>query len=141
MAPALSSPAAQRLSKRMYQALSTLHYTLLPSADPPLGALGECCTLLTFTHLTLGLLLPAVALAAMEVRLFERHQRQRRQLGLPVERGWHARLYSAMAVLLELDALAWGVATWMALGLAFDVAVLSSRPPQPSQPVAASGSA
>lgn len=136
---ALSSPAARQLSSSLFQTLSELRYTLLPPKPPPLDALAECSALLSFTHLTLGLLLPAVASAAVEARLFQRHQAQRQQLGLPDERGWQAWLCLAVAGALELDVLARALAAWMLLGQAFDVATLTAGGPTPFLASAATG--
>lgn len=93
---ALASPAAQELSWRAVRLLDALRFSLLlPGSLPPLQAGGACAVMLTYTHIAVGLFLPALAAALAEAALFQRRQRQRRLAGLPPERGWDAVLYGA----------------------------------------------
>lgn len=82
--------------------------------------------LLSYTHITLGLLLPAALAAATEVRLFRLDEHQRRQLGVPPEGGWRGWMLGALEGLGELDWLTWVVATWVLLGCLFNGALLAS---------------
>ena len=124
---ALASPSAQLLSRRAYRLLGMLRFSLLPPIGlPALPPAAECAVLMTYTHITFGLVLPGLAAALTEAALFRQHQRQRRQAGLPPERGWDAAVHSAVGSLLDLDWLAWGAAVWLLAGLLFDVAVLVS---------------
>lgn len=68
-----------------------------PHSQGDLPAAMECCTLLSFLQLTVGLAAPAVARAVLESRAFAQHQRERQCLNLPPEQGWHARLYTWLA--------------------------------------------
>ena len=91
----LAHPTAQRLTHHTYEWLSILAY-LLPqplSVVVQHGALGECATVIRFFQFGLGLLAPQLAAGLSEARLFQRHQQQRRQAGLPPERGVHAAVY------------------------------------------------
>lgn len=63
------------------------------------GDKAACTSLLVFSQLC-ACLLPALYKAQEEQRLFELHQWQRAQRGLPLERGWDARVYGAAAELL-----------------------------------------
>lgn len=82
--------------------------------------------MLTYTHVAVGLFLPAPVAALAEAALFQRHQRQRRLAGLPPERGRDAALYEALWGLLELDWLTWAAAAWMLAGILFDAALLAA---------------
>lgn len=124
---ALASPAAQQLSSRAYRMLGMLRVSLLlPETLPNLPPAGECAVLMTFTHIFLGLTLPALATALIEAALFRQHQRQRQHAGLTPERGWDALLYGALGSLLDLDWVFWAAAAWLMAGILFDAALLAS---------------
>lgn len=123
--PALASPAAQQLSQRAYRLLGTLRFSLLlPDSLPRLDPAGECAVLMTFTHIALGLVLPALVAALIEAALFHQHQQQRRRAGLPPESGWAAALYGTLYCLLDLDWLFWAAAAWLLGGVLFDAALV-----------------
>ena len=93
-APALSSPAAQRAAHSLYQMASWLGYSPLPVAllvQP--SAADECVTLMVALQFGAGALVPLLANAVGEARLFQHHQRQRWLARLPLERGAQAEAY------------------------------------------------
>lgn len=67
---------------------------------------------------SLGFLLPALVHATLEVRLFARHQQQRRRTSLAAEAGWQAAVYESLAGLL--DVLAWPQAV-LAVGVLLSI--------------------
>lgn len=52
-------------------------------------------------QVSIGFVLPALISVVREACLFQQHQRQRRQAGLPPERGWQAAAYAWMAAAWE----------------------------------------
>lgn len=124
---ALSSPAAQQLSRRAVDVLDALRFSLLLPGTLPRQLSDAACTLmLTWTHLAFGLVLPAMVAAGAEAALFQRHQRQRLRAGLQPEGGWEAKLYGSLWGLRELDWILWVTAGWMLAGVVFDAALLAS---------------
>lgn len=123
---ALSSPAARQLSQQAASLLGLRFGLLLPGFLPHLQPEQACAILLTYTHIALGLALPALAAALMEAKLFQQHQRQRARAGLPPERGWDAALYGWVWTLSELSWHARLAAAWLLVGILFDAAVLAS---------------
>ena len=94
----LAHPARQRLTHLIYEWLRTLAF-LLPqplSVTVQHGAVAECATVIRFFQFGLGLLAPQLAAGLAEARLFQRHQQQRWQAGLPLERGVHAAVYDSI---------------------------------------------
>jgi hypothetical protein len=130
--PALSSPAAQALTHQAYGALRTLRAAIVPASRASLSPQDECVHVLTYLHLAVGFVLPALAMAAGEARLFERHQRQRQHAGLLPEEGWHCRFYGAVnEYLAALNGFTAAAALWVLLGILFDVAQLVGLAPEP----------
>jgi len=128
----LQHPASQWVAHKAY-ALAQLLWlggTMPPSAPASHRALPpaqECATVLTFLQLSLGLALPALAQAAVEAHLWRQHQQQRRQLGIPDEKGWQQRLYGCLLGLLDpLDWFTAPVFLWVLLGLLLEVSILIS---------------
>lgn len=73
----LAAPAAQRLTHGVAQLLAPLSvFSLHPAGPqlPPGDPEAECCTVLRFLQLTLGLLAPLAWQAAVEPALFASHQ-------------------------------------------------------------------
>ena len=123
---ALASPAARQLSQQAAALLSQRFGLLRPGRLPPLQPDGACAAMLAYTHITLGLALPALASALIEASLFQQHQRQRAAAGLPPERGWQAALHGWVASLRQLDWHARLAIAWLLAGIMFDAAVLAS---------------
>lgn len=124
----LSGPAAEQTTRRAFAALSALRVDVFRGAGmPALPAASQCAVVLTYLQVALGFLLPALVHAALECRLFARHQRERRRAGLPPERGLQAAAYEAAAGLL--GALSWPqalLALGIALSVAFDLSLLAA---------------
>ena len=94
-AAALSHPAAQRATHRLYGLAGVLSRGLpLPLAwfvQP--SAADQCTSLMAGMQFGLGALVPLLAGAQAEARLFQHHQLQRWRAGLPLERGAQAAVY------------------------------------------------
>lgn len=91
----LVHPAAQRLTHHTYTWLSVL----MPhpvSVVVRHEAVGECVTVIRFLQFGLALLAPQLVCATSEARLFQHHQQQRWQAGLPPEQGMQAAVYDAI---------------------------------------------
>lgn len=76
----LAAPTAQRLTHRVTQLLAPLSvFSLHPAGPqlPPGDPEAECCAMLRFLQLTLGLLVPVAWQAAVEPALFALHQQVR----------------------------------------------------------------
>ena len=125
---ALANPGAQRLTRHAYELLDALRFNLLRAPGPvTLPPVAQCTAVLTHLHIVLGFLLPAMAQMAAETRQFAEHQRERRECGLPPEKGMEAALHSALDGLLEV--LFWPqalLALWMLAGISFDLALLGA---------------
>lgn len=124
----LATPAAEGLTHGAFDLLNALRYSVLvPASRPSLAPRDECAVVLSYLHICLGLVLPALVQAAAEARLFREHQHQRQRLGLALEKGWQLRLYSAIDGLREaVDGPAAVLALWVLLGILFDVSVVAS---------------
>jgi len=120
---ALSHPAAKQQTHQLFQLLELANFSLLPvTASVPPAA--ECAPVLGYLQLTAGLVLPLLAHAALESSLFQEHQRQRRQRGMPLECGIMQRLYDLISGLREaLDRVMLAATLWMLLGLLWKLAV------------------
>lgn len=91
----LAHPSVQRDIHTTAQLLRMA--TLLPPQQvPPADPVAECDTVLSWLLVCLGLLAPLLLQAAAAGRTFHRHQQQRSEQGLPLERGRQARVYSAL---------------------------------------------
>ena len=93
---------SERLTHHTYEWLSLLAY-LLPqplSVVVQHGAAGKCAVVTRFCQLGLGLLAPQLVAGLSEARLFQHHQQQRRQAGLPPEGGMHAAAYDSLWLLM-----------------------------------------
>lgn len=117
----------------LYRGLSWLSLlTAMPlrTGQQQLDAACQCAALLRFLRVGLGLLAPLAWQAASEASLFAAHQRRLRAAGLPLERGWNARLYSAVHGLCREPHIPylWVLAAMM-LGSCWDLAVMLSTPP------------
>lgn len=118
--PTLSHAAMRRLTHHLFQLLSLLRSALDP-AGAKCGAAAahgtaECSALVAFMQLACGFAAPVAVQACWESRLFEEHQRQRQELGLPSEQGLLAQLYSRISKSAPkggLAALVW--ALWLAI--------------------------
>lgn len=100
----IAAAPARQLTHRLARLLAptsalSLHplYVVPPAGD----GTAECCAVLRFSQLTLGLLLPLALQARAEAALFQRHQRQRRAAGLPPEHGVSASLLALIHGLLH----------------------------------------
>lgn len=91
---------------------------------------AECAEVLTYLQLMLGVALPALVQAALEAHLFEQHQQQRQQLGLPPERGLQACMYRGIRCLVQaVDGTAWVAALWALSSVLLEAsAYLQARP-------------
>lgn len=94
----LAHDVAQACTHRIYAALSCLSYVLplpvAPATRPDEGA--QCATILTFLQLSVGTLVPLMMHAVSEARLFQHHQKQRWQAGLPLLGGAQAAAYDSI---------------------------------------------
>lgn len=96
---ALTSEPLRQLFHGAFVMLNSLTTLLLLPSTPCIAALegtppaGQCAAVLSYLQLSLGLVAPALAQAALEARLFSQHEAERQCRGLPPERGAHARLY------------------------------------------------
>ena len=116
--PALGGgPSAERVTRLLGRMLRLVAFPGPP--EPPGGTPlpsteEECRTLLAYLQLSLGLVLPAVVTAGMEVRLSVQHAAQRRRAGLAPERGWwHRWLYGALADAgRHMDWVSWATLCW-----------------------------
>lgn len=99
---ALNGPAAQPTTAALAKVFSMmkLHPAMPPPAAMQPTPAEECHLVLTSLQLMLSLAVPALVQAAVEARLFQRHQEQRQQHGLPLERGIWPALYGAINWLL-----------------------------------------
>ena len=102
----LAQPLLQRHTRWLYQVLdvsllspwgSAVH--ALETTQSGNASTVQCCTVLTWSLVACGVLLPALLQAGRACQLFRVHQGQRRGAGLPPERGWHAAGYSVGALL------------------------------------------
>ncbi len=103
----METPPARQLTSRLARLLSqTSLLSLHPlSMAPPAGdGAAECCAVLRFAQLVLGLLAPLALQARAEAALFQQHQRQRSRAGLPPERGFTANLHAVTCSMLHLVA-------------------------------------
>ena len=126
----LAAPSSQRLTHQAARLLAPLSlFSLHPSglAPPASDPAAECCTVLRFLQLSMGLLAPLAWQAGVEAALFAAHQRQRQAAGLPPERGPSAALYELVGELRHPAVVPhlW-VCGLLALGLCWFVAVGTS---------------
>ena len=98
-----AAPARQLMHRlaRLLAPASALSLHPLYVAPPAGDGAAECCAVLRFSQLTLGLLLPLALQAQAEAALFQRHQRQRRAAGLPPEHGFAANLLTLIHGMLH----------------------------------------
>lgn len=134
----LAAPAARAHTRALFAGLSPLsHVSPLPvismgSLKPPEEEI-QCATLLRFFQLGCGVA-ALVWQAATQARLHAAHQRQRREAGLPPERGGSACLYELLDALFA-DPLVWmhkWLAAALAVGLCWQLALGVSLSPQPA---------
>lgn len=102
-APMETAPARQLTSQlaRLLSRTSLLSLHPLSMAPHAGDGAAECCAVLRFAQLTLGLLGPLALQARAEAALFQRHQRQRSAAGLPPERGFIAALHGLTCSMLH----------------------------------------
>ncbi|KAL4421305.1 hypothetical protein ABPG75_010596 [Micractinium tetrahymenae] len=127
-------PVALQATRGVAQVLRLLRFNgLAPPPPDGLTPLQECCSVLAYLQLSVGLVLPAVVMAVHEIRLFLAHAAERRRAGLPPERGWHPWLYRKIGdTLLGLDWLFVAVLAWVLLGVLGSLAeALSLGTPAP----------
>lgn len=130
----LASPEAEQLTSIFYRALDLLSWAVPPLTGHGLVGLrttpaaDQCTAVLLFTQLSLGFVLPLLYQATQEVARFAQHQSQRRQCGLPPERGWQQRLYGTIAAVVRPDEayplLVPAVAIWLLSALLWEVTLL-----------------
>ncbi|KAL4431169.1 hypothetical protein ABPG75_006425 [Micractinium tetrahymenae] len=131
----LTHPTAQKASHaavRLLSFLSDLGPT--PAAPVAPSAAHECAALLIWLRCTVAVLGPLLYAAAAEARLWQRHQLERWQAGLPPERSAAAPLYAVVLRLAaSLDgvphALVWG---WGFVAISWNWALLLASFCQPS---------
>ena len=96
----------------------------------PLTPAEQCRTVLAWQQLCFSLAAPALVAAVVEIRLWRRHQAERRQSGLPAEGGWQPSFYRVLQELLlghdwpHIVVLSWllsGVLHLAAVALSVDV--------------------
>lgn len=92
-------PLLHATTRVVHMAARVLHPMLPWHATPP-DSTAECASGLILLQLS-AFGLAAIFKARQEHRLFAQHQWQRLRAGLEPERGFHARVYSAAAALLE----------------------------------------
>ncbi|PRW33203.1 Serine threonine- kinase SAPK1 [Chlorella sorokiniana] len=128
-AAVLSAPTAVAKMHSAAQLLTSVQLGgfTAPLISRPLTPREECRTLLAWQQLCFSLAAPALVAAAIETRLWLRHQEERRQCGLPPEGGWQAWCYRALqAVLLGHDWAHVVVLSWLLAGLLHLMAVALS---------------
>lgn len=94
-APVLSHPRAQRATHALFGLLGMLSHMLPLPLTPWVThtPAEECAALLTFMQWSVGTAVPLLVSGFQEARLFQFHQLQRWQAGLPLESGWQASIY------------------------------------------------
>lgn len=125
----LAAPAARAHTRALFALLSPLsHVSPLPvfslgGVEPP-AAEVQCATLLRFSQLVCGLA-ALVWQAATQARLHAAHQQQRREAGLPPERGASARILGILGELFAdpLVRLQRWLAAALAVGLCWQLAL------------------
>ncbi|KAL4439867.1 hypothetical protein ABPG75_002868 [Micractinium tetrahymenae] len=99
----LAHPRAQQFTRQLYLLLAAVASWVGPAhgqgATP--SPEQQCAVLLTWLRVSGALLAPLMWQLLSEARLFRRHQAQRRQAGMALERGLHAAVYSAVASLSQ----------------------------------------
>jgi len=121
---ALSRPLAQQQTHHLFQLLELASFSPLPVAAKVQPA-AECAAVLGYLQLSVGLVLPLLAQAALESSLFQEHQRQRRQCGVRPESGHMQWVYDACSSLGEaLDRVTFPAALWMLLGVLWKLSVV-----------------
>lgn len=131
----LTAPAARAHTRVLYGLLGYVPL-LLPLPMFSVSGLAapadaQCATLLRFFQLVSGLA-SLVWQAASQAPLHAAHQRERREAGLPPERGISARLYALVADYAdpEMRPHLW-LAAALAVGLCWQLALGVSLPPPP----------
>ena len=120
---ALSHPLAQQQTRQLFHILELTNFSLLP-VTAHVQPVAECAAVLSYLQLSGGLVLPLLVHAALESWLFQEHQRQRQQCGMPAESSPMRWLYDAVNGLSEaLDGVTLATAVWMALGTLWKLSV------------------
>ena len=121
---ALTRPLAQQQTHQLFQLLELASFSPLPVAAKVQPA-TECAAVLGYLQLSIGLVLPLLAQAALESSLFQEHQQQRRQCGVRPESGYMQWVFDAIGSLGEaLDRVTFPAALWMLLGLLWKLSVV-----------------
>ena len=116
-------PSTKAGTHSIYQLISMLCRPVLLPISPIVqpDAAAECMTVISWLQLTCGLVLPLLLELGVAARLFQVHQQQRRQAGVPAQRGCHVAVYDlAWALRWEDHAMPWGLLLWLVLAMSFD---------------------